>query len=233
MKEEIYTIPVNDGFRENCECAFCAMKRKLDEKMMGFILSPSYMEEEVRGETNRLGFCPAHTEKICSSKNVLGMALMMQSQLEFRRAELEKAVTAAGGRNAKKAAEAFGTLRQELSSCYLCGRIGDTMERYFETFFHLWKKDEEFRRTVLGSKGFCLEHFLTLFEKASSLPGGRAEEFRAALWALEKPQLERVQGDLDWFIRKFDYRYAEEPWKESKDALPRTVLKVNGQFTER
>ena len=54
-KDEIYTIPVNDGFNEDCECAFCAMQQKLEQEMLDFVLSPSYMEEDVRGETNAKG----------------------------------------------------------------------------------------------------------------------------------------------------------------------------------
>ena len=39
--------------------------------------------------------------------------------------------------------------------------------------------------------------------------------------------MKRVKEDLDWFIDKFDYRYKNEPWKNSKDALPRMLCKVN------
>ena len=40
--------------------------------------------------------------------------------------------------------------------------------------------------------------------------------------------MERVQEDLEWFIAKFDYRNASEPWKNSQDALPRTMQKLQG-----
>lgn len=33
--------------------------------------------------------------------------------------------------------------------------------------------------------------------------------------------------DLDWYIDKFDYRYKDEPWKNSKDAIERTITKTN------
>ena len=39
--------------------------------------------------------------------------------------------------------------------------------------------------------------------------------------------LRRVDDDLDWFIDKFDYRYKNEPWKNSKDAVERTITKTN------
>ena len=43
--------------------------------------------------------------------------------------------------------------------------------------------------------------------------------------------LKRVDADLDWFIDKFDYRYKNEPWKNSKDAVERTITKTNSLTT--
>ena len=33
---------------------------------------------------------------------------------------------------------------------------------------------------------------------------------------------------VDWFIKKFDYRFQDEPWKDSKDAVERAILKLSG-----
>ena len=38
--------------------------------------------------------------------------------------------------------------------------------------------------------------------------------------------MKRVTDDLEWFIDKFDYRHKDEPWKNSKDALPRAITKT-------
>jgi len=39
--------------------------------------------------------------------------------------------------------------------------------------------------------------------------------------------IKRVRDDLNWFINKFDYRFVNEPWKDSKDALPKAIVKIN------
>ena len=44
--------------------------------------------------------------------------------------------------------------------------------------------------------------------------------------------LDRTIEDVEWFIKKFDYRYKDEPWKNSKDALVRTLCKTNGVTDE-
>ena len=33
--------------------------------------------------------------------------------------------------------------------------------------------------------------------------------------------LAELQKDVSWFCKKFDYRYDEEPWYNSKDAVER------------
>jgi hypothetical protein len=40
--------------------------------------------------------------------------------------------------------------------------------------------------------------------------------------------MDRIQEDISWFIKKFDYRFENESWKNSKDAVERTVNKVRG-----
>jgi hypothetical protein len=35
--------------------------------------------------------------------------------------------------------------------------------------------------------------------------------------------MDTLREDIKWFIKKFDYRYEEEPWKNSKDSVERTI----------
>lgn len=37
-----------------------------------------------------------------------------------------------------------------------------------------------------------------------------------------------MQEDVSWFIKKFDYRFLNEPWKNSQDAVPRGANKLRG-----
>ena len=39
--------------------------------------------------------------------------------------------------------------------------------------------------------------------------------------------MKRVKEDLEWFRDKFDYRNQDAPWKNSRDAVPRTLMKLN------
>ena len=45
-----------------------------------------------------------------------------------------------------------------------------------------------------------------------------------------RENLARVKEDIDWFTAKFDYRNANAPWKNSQDAVPRTMQKLEGLY---
>ena len=40
--------------------------------------------------------------------------------------------------------------------------------------------------------------------------------------------MQRIQEDVNWFTKKFDYRFKDEPWKNSKDAIQRSIKKLVG-----
>jgi len=40
--------------------------------------------------------------------------------------------------------------------------------------------------------------------------------------------LETMRDDVEWFTLKFDYRNANKDWKNSKDALPRSIRRLGG-----
>ena len=62
--------------------------------------------------------------------------------------------------------------------------------------------------------------------------GSRADDFRRDLNQVYLDNMKRVRDDLEWFTDKFDYRYVNEPWKNSKDALIRSALKMNSVEVE-
>ena len=62
---------------------------------------------------------------------------------------------------------------------------------------------------------------------AKKLSKDACDEFIDVINSVFFENMERVNGDISWFIDKFDYRYKDEPWKNSKDALPRGIIKTN------
>ncbi|MBO5868745.1 MAG: hypothetical protein J6Q54_07555, partial [Oscillospiraceae bacterium] len=92
MKIQIDTIPVNEAYETADECPFCYLERQTEQKAIRYTAGPgaSYMEPDVRGVTDRLGFCGDHFRKLYTYGNSLGNALMMQTYLIGLRKEMDQ-----------------------------------------------------------------------------------------------------------------------------------------------
>ena len=245
MKEQIHTIPVNDAFDAGDECPFCFLERKAEQHTIRYVAGPgaSYMEPEVRGATDEAGFCRVHMKKLYDYGNALGNALMLQTHfagvLEDLKSQIEnmdpppkKGLFGKKKKDPSEEEPYWKKLRRVTEDCYICNRIDYNMERYLQTFF-MMIKDAQFREKVEGSKGFCLRHFSQLMEMAEDkLPGSQHEWFYATVYRLMQENLLRVKEDLDWFVGMYDYRSAGRDWKNSRDAVARTMQKLEGLYPE-
>ena len=240
MAEKIYTIPVNDAFNSDCECPLCRLYTDLERDSIDFTMGPSYMEDDNREQTDKLWFCPPHVRMLYAEKNRLGLALMMNTHMnkainELKEASLKGHAAKSGlfsrGKGEKSA---VGSYIEELEgSCFICERIGKIFPRYIDTIFHMWKNDKEFPAKFKGSKGFCIKHYGVLYDTApEKLSKSQCDEFTEALNKVFFDNIERVNGDVSWFIDKYDYRYKDAPWKNSKDALPRGITKTSHTIVE-
>lgn len=242
MKEKIYTIPINEAFDKDSECPFCQLNKKLEKDILDYIMGPSYMEEDIRAETDKAGFCKDHLNQMFFSGNRLGLALMLNTHLKKINTDmdslLDRELKYAGEKKSlfKKTEEAspFCEFQETLeNSCYACKRLNARMDSYFETFFYLFKTEEDFRQKVAKSKGFCLEHFGRIVKEGKvKLNTKTYQEMLQMLIPIQKENFKRIEEELDWFIQKFDYRFQNEPWKNSKDSVERSILKISGLYIE-
>ena len=197
---------------------------------------------------NSKGFCRKHHGMLFSMSNRLGHALMLESHmieireklakisgtLEKNAAQLKDA--GIGDKLSGKARNASAEIAKQAEaindvagSCLMCETIEENMGRYYHTFFHLYQHDGDFRTKFENSKGVCLPHLGKLLETGAEELGAKdLGRFTEMVIKLEKENMDRIQEDISWFIKKFDYRYENESWKDSKDAVERTVNKVRG-----
>lgn len=239
MKERLHTIPVNEAFDSGDECPFCFLERQAERSALRYVAGPgaSYMEPEVRAATDKTGFCRCHMKKLYDYGNTLGAALMLQTHyaglIEKFRDEKDDFVPPEpkklfGKRKPNSAEPYWQRLQVQNDACYICGKIDYNMERYLYTFFAILK-EEDFRKKVEASKGFCMRHFTDLLKEAEEhLPNAQREWFYKTVFTLMEDNLIRVKEDLDWLIAKYDYRNAGADWKNSRDALQRAMQKLEG-----
>ncbi len=233
LKEKLYTIPVTDAFQKDSECPLCTMFHELETQSIEYTMGPSYMEDDTRAETDKAGFCQKHIKLMYANQNRLGISLILGTHMDEVIKNLERL-----SKNGKPATgslfkkPAYTDVKSYIDylegNCFVCNRINNTFERYIATIFYLYKTEEDFRNTFRSSKGFCTKHYGMLYQMAgSSLNGTTLNEFIDDLNKLYLENMKRVKEDLEWFRDKFDYRNQDAPWKNSRDAVPRTLMKMN------
>ena len=247
MKYHIDTIPVWDALKLEGECLLCALERKTELGEAERYLGASVMEPDTRIQVNEKGFCRRHHAMLYSMSNRLGHALMLESHTARTRERMKKSADALCraadnyakaplGKLSKNGANAYKEMQVQAEAltdmaggCIMCDSIHDNMDRYLHTFFHLYQNDTEFRGRFLQSLGVCLPHTADLIRVAiEDLHPKEAAEFIHQLTELQEKNMDRIQEDISWFIKKFDYRFQNEPWKNAQDAVPRTVNKLRG-----
>jgi hypothetical protein len=45
---------------------------------------------------------------------------------------------------------------------------------------------------------------------------------------LMEQNMERIHEDIAWFVEKYDYKNKDADWKNSKDAIQRSMQKLRG-----
>lgn len=253
MKEKIYTIPVSDAFAVDCECPLCVLEKKLEDESIDYALGPSLMEPDKRQETNELGFCKSHFEAMYNKQvNRLGLGLMIDTFLQEKNSRIKKAYEGKVKSLEKDAtvglAKSFSNmlsskqtdtekLVQELVSeldnieknCAICSKLEHTMDRYIDVIFYLYFKESDFREIFHSKKGFCLKHLKQLLSSTKKyLNTAQTATFVKNLMDLQLTHMDRIEKEVDWFTKKFDYRYNDAPWGNSKDAVIRSIQKIRG-----
>ncbi|GAE89428.1 DUF6062 family protein [Acetivibrio straminisolvens] len=253
MKEKIYTIPVTDAFNTDCECPMCVLEKKLEDENVEYVLGPFLMEPEGRMETNENGFCKRHFEFLYNTQaNRLGLGLIVDTHMVEQNAKLKKNyedkknqlkkdadvsfIKNLSGKLSSKQTETrkfvdelIANLNKLENSCTICTRINKTMDRYIDVILYLYFKENDFKELFHSRKGFCLKHLKALLEGTGKYLGPKETAiFVDNLLSMQVENMERIQQEVNWFTKKFDYRNNDAPWGNSKDALPRSIQKLVG-----
>ena len=208
MKEKLYTIPLNDAMNAEDECPFCFIERNVEQDIMDYVLGScaSYMESDTREATDKAGFCRMHYKKMFDYGNTLGNGWILKTHYKKLIAEMK---------------DQFSHFTPGKTSLMdkLKGRPADA------NAIASWVAEKE------NSKGFCLHHFGDLCANADAhLGDAEKKDFYPLVFRLMEENMERVSGDVDWLIEKFDYRNKDADWKTSKDAVQRGMQKLKGGY---
>ncbi len=222
-KEKIYTIKITEAMNQKCGCPLCIVQQKLESDELDRILGAAMMEPDVRIKTNEQGFCNVHLDAMYNKSNKLSLALMLHTHLESFSKKLYKD-TVPMLKNTPEPKKQRDVLDKKRRTCYLCSRINEFMSATYSAFSYMYKTDPDFDGKMRTQPYFCLKHMRLLMEAAShELSKETYSRFCRTLNDINREYTKQLLGDLDWFCKKFDYRYKDEDWKNSKDAVERAV----------
>ena len=238
MKYTLDTIPVLDAYKTGCECPLCKLRIASEDSYVDSMLGAAYMEPDCRVRTNEVGFCTRHFQLMYDRRNRLGLALMTHTHMQEVIASVKEILSAdtpaRGGllatlRGVRSEDGAPQRIRARMSGCVICEQLENAINRYAYTIAQLYGTNSEFKAMFDESKGFCLPHLALVLEMAEkTLSSETLRTFREAVKAVELPNLTRIEGELEWFTLKFDYRNTDKPWGNSRDAVERAVNKLMG-----
>ncbi len=148
---------------------------------MDFVLGScaSYMESDVREDTDREGFCRTHMKKMFDYGNTLGNGwilktyykkLLSEMDGEFRHFRPQKQSMGDKLRKIAPKNSVADWVQKKESTWAISATVSKKeYERYLDTFFfYLYEKDPDFKARIAKSKGFCLHHFGELCSSADT-----------------------------------------------------------------
>ncbi len=249
MRQHIDTAPLWDSYRQDCECPLCLLCARAEAANVDYFLGESVMEPGQRIEVNQKGFCARHFKLMYDAGNRLGLALMTQTHMretaKMLKTQAEQARNAAaeeagksvfrriGGRKNDALTEIAGELERLDGKCVFCERIRDNMDRYMYTLLWMYRHEPDFPALFAQSKGMCLKHYAEALENAPKhLSGDVLQRFVDTLTRIEMESFDRLEQEIDWFTKKFDYRNQDKPWGSSRDAVKRAINKLRWQIVE-
>jgi len=155
------------------------------------------------------GFCPRHAYVLAGFGDGLGTALLYADQIKLRRDALE-----AGNPLSRAWSRSDG-------ACPACQREARMRESNTRTLLQ-GLREQEMKDALIASAGLCFTHFIAVLKQADD------SEVTSGLIRMQKDRLESLSLQLKEFISKYDYRRADEEFREERDSWLRALEMVSG-----
>lgn len=225
MRESLLTIPINEVFEPREGCPICAMRNTVEQHISEYIMGAAMMEPDVRLETNRLGFCREHYNILLKQNNRLSLALMLNTHLATRRAEMFEGK---GGlrRYSKKSTP-------EEQTCFVCSKVNWGIDHMLSTLYNMWS-DADFRKLYSQQQYICLQHYdLLMLGAVKHLKKDDLKTFAEATDKLAGEYMKQLNEDVQQFCDSFDYRNAAKLHSEDMEHVRSSIERAIEFITSR
>ena len=213
MAYHIDTGLIHEKFKVDCECPLCEIQKVVEEQFLYEFLNDAVMEDNTRIKVGKKGFCARHFDMLFARQNKLSVALQIGTRVDNVKNLINDKKSVG---SAIKQADAILNAQK---TCVICDLVEESMTKYYKTIAQMFERERDFFKTLIKSKGFCLNHYAQLL-KYSRSAGFIAKEYVSILGGVQSRNMERLQQDLKKFCDKHDYRNALEPLGNAETALP-------------
>lgn len=218
MREDICTIPVNEIFEVKCGCPICRMYDEIETKMLEYITGSAMMEPDVRVETNKVGFCEKHFNRMFKDYGRLQLGLMLDTHLnEFDLSNPSALYKAVSGNE---------------KTCFVCDKIEWGFSRLISQIYLMYETEPEFRDMFNSQPEFCLKHYKLLMDNANKKTMKKQHKvFAENLFKITADNLKEMQKNLKLFAKMYDYNSDKNSpeFSNCRDAVERSVKFISGQ----
>lgn len=225
-------IPYYDELLEAFGRAGCPVCRVLEaeaDRLVDAILFEMVNDVRVRQELNEaFGYCGRHAQMLVRPGGALGSATMMQGVIKHLLRSLDGApaegsgnrlrgLLGGSGNGRSKPADALAPRRQ----CPVCVNEAELLGHYTTTLLAHLGPDSPLEAAYQRSDGLCLAHF----RHAAGAAGPSAQE---TLVVCQRAVWQRLNGELEEFLRKSDYRFSHERMGAERDSWLRAIAAISG-----
>lgn len=222
-------------FTQACQkpgCPACRMIYDAVQKHISKLFYEKTNRVEVRQDLRQsLGFCSEHAWQALdtSAWDILGIAIIYQDILGAVLRELPYAPPEPASSPKETLLSRFHLSSLHLSPsrkavqaltpkgpCPVCQQGEIAADRVMATLLEGLVK-EDFVAALAASQGLCLPHLRQVCEH---LPAGRELE---TLVGIHRAKISALRAELSEIIRKYDYRFSQEPVGDEREAWRRVV----------
>jgi hypothetical protein len=195
-------------------CPICTLVRRSVERQMRAFFAEFVNDPAARAQFRKSrGFCIPHTPLILELGDALAISILYADLAER---------THQGWRKERKwrfIAGGNSTGGVPWSPCHACAAEREAGNRYEQALASGLEREEVWA-SVEAEERLCLDHVMGVLCAAKPAVARRLQE-------LEAVRMERIQAEMEEFIRKNDYRFRGEAWGAERDAWQRALLKLS------
>lgn len=208
MRVSIATAAVIEALEQK-QCAFCLLRSRAENAFMASFFREMVMDEKCLAGLSKQGFCSHHFRLVLAFHDKLGTAMALRTIVK---------------------AALDDPLKQGPDSCYICGALSPADRQRAEIAGDLFAADAEGHGLLESAmEFFCRPHMTWLLSVNLPRWDGRvAKEFESLCREACLRSLKKLAGELDWFVKKSDYRMVDAPWHGTEDVAERVINKLSG-----